>query len=392
LEGYFFMLRFFTAGESHGPCLTAIVEGFPAGIKIDIAQINHDLARRQQGYGRGGRMKIEKDEALLHSGVRWGESLGSPITLVVENKDWRNWEKRMSPFAEDRDDKLAVTRPRPGHADLAGALKYNHRDVRNILERASARETAARVAVGGLAKCLLDPFAIRVMGYVAEIGGIVANHTGVAPEEIFARAELSPVRLADAEAEAQIIALIDQCKRQGDTLGGIVEVVATGLPPGLGSFVQWDRKLDGRLAHALLSLQAVKGVEVGLGFATARLPGSQVHDELGFDPLSGFLRRSNNSGGTEGGMSTGEPLRVRVAFKPLSTLMKPLHSVDINTKEAVEATIERSDVCAIPAAAVIAESVVAFVLAQAFLEKFGGDSLAEIRRNYDGYMEQVRQF
>jgi chorismate synthase len=392
LEGYFFMLRFFTAGESHGPCLTAIVEGFPAGIKIDIAQINHDLARRQQGYGRGGRMKIEKDEALLRSGVRWGESLGSPITLVVENKDWRNWEKRMSPFAEDRDDKLAVTRPRPGHADLAGALKYNHRDVRNILERASARETAARVAVGGLAKCLLDPFAIRVMGYVSEIGGIVANHTGVAPEEIFARAELSPVRLADAEAEAQIIALIDQCKRQGDTLGGIVEVVAIGLPPGLGSFVQWDRKLDGRLAHALLSLQAVKGVEVGLGFATARLPGSQVHDELDFDPLSGFLRRSNNSGGTEGGMSTGEPLRVRVAFKPLSTLMRPLHSVDINTKEAVEATIERSDVCAIPAAAVIAESVVAFVLAQAFLEKFGGDSLAEIRRNYDGYMEQVRQF
>ena len=386
------MLRFFTAGESHGPCLTAIVEGFPAGIKIDIAQINQDLARRQQGYGRGGRMKIEKDEVLLRSGVRWGESLGSPITLVVENKDWRNWEKRMSPFVEDRDDKLAVTRPRPGHADLAGALKYNHRDVRNILERASARETAARVAVGGLAKCLLDPFAIRVMGYVSEIGGIVANHTDMAPEEIFARAELSPVRLADAEAEAQIIALIDQCKRQGDTLGGIVEVVATGLPPGLGSFVQWDRKLDGRLAHALLSLQAVKGVEVGLGFATARLPGSQVHDELGFDPLSGFLRGSNNSGGTEGGMSTGEPLRVRVAFKPLSTLMRPLHSVDINTKEAVEATIERSDVCAIPAAAVIAESVVAFVLAQAFLEKFGGDSLAEIRRNYDGYMEQVRQF
>jgi chorismate synthase len=386
------MLRFFTAGESHGPCLTAIVEGFPAGIKIAIAQINHDLARRQQGYGRGGRMKIEKDEALLRSGVRWGESLGSPITLVVENKDWRNWEKRMSPFAEDRDDKLAVTRPRPGHADLAGALKYNHRDVRNILERASARETAARVAVGGLAKCLLDPFAIRVMGYVSEIGGIVANHTDMAPEEIFARAELSPVRLADAEAEAQIIALIDQCKQQGDTLGGIVEVVATGLPPGLGSFVQWDRKLDGRLAHALLSLQAVKGVEVGLGFATARLPGSQVHDELDFDPLSGFLRRSNNSGGTEGGMSTGEPLRVRVAFKPLSTLMRPLRSVDINTKEAVEATIERSDVCAIPAAAVIAESVVAFVLAQAFVEKFGGDSLAEVRRNYDGYMEQVRQF
>ena len=386
------MLRFFTAGESHGPCLTAIVEGFPAGVKIDVAQINHDLARRQQGYGRGGRMKIEKDVVLFHSGVRWGESLGSPITLIVENKDWRNWEKRMSPFAQDRDDKLAVTRPRPGHADLAGVLKYNQRDIRNILERASARETAARVAVGGLAKCLLSSFSVQVMGYVSEIGGIAANHAGMTPEEIFARAEGSPVRVADAAAEAQIITQIDQCKQQGDTLGGIVEVVATGLPPGLGSFAQWDRKLDGRLGQALLSLQAVKGVEVGLGFATARIPGSQVHDEIDFDLQSGFLRRSNNSGGTEGGMSTGEPLWVRVAFKPLSTLMRPLRSVDINTKEAVEATIERSDVCAIPAAAVIAESVVAFVLAQAFLEKFGGDSLVEIRRNYDGYMEQVRHF
>ena len=386
------MLRFFTSGESHGPCLTAIVEGFPAGVTIDITQINHDLARRQQGYGRGGRMKIEKDEALIRSGVRWGESLGSPITLFIENKDWRNWEKRMSPFAQDRDDKLAVTRPRPGHADLTGVLKYNQRDVRNILERASARETAARVAVGGLAKCLLNPFGVRVMGYVSEIGGITANHVGMRPEEIFARAEVSPVRVADAVAEAQIIAKIDQCKQQGDTLGGVVEVVTTGLPPGLGSFAQWDRKLDGRLGQALLSLQAVKGVEVGLGFATARLPGSQGHDEIDFDPQAGFLRSSNNSGGTEGGMSTGEPLRVRIAFKPLSTLMRPLRSVDINTKEAVEATIERSDVCAVPAAAVIAESVVAFVLAQAFLEKFGGDSQVEIKRNYEGYLEQVRHF
>jgi chorismate synthase len=386
------MLRFFTAGESHGPCLTAIVEGFPAGVTIDLAQINHDLARRQQGYGRGGRMKIEKDEAQICSGVRWGESLGSPITLVVENKDWRNWEKRMSPFAQDRDEKITVTRPRPGHADLTGALKYNHRDVRNVLERASARETTARVAVGGLAKCLLSPFAIQVMGYVSEIGGIVANYGTMPAEEIFARAEVSPVRMADPTAEEKIIARIDECKRQGDTLGGVVEVVAMGLPPGLGSFAQWDRKLDGRLGYALMSLQAVKGVEVGLGFATARLPGSQVHDEIHFDHQRGFVRQSNNSGGTEGGMSTGETLRVRVAFKPLSTLMRPLHSVDLRTKEPVEATIERSDVCAIPAAAVIAESVVAFVLTQAFLEKFGGDSLTEIRRNYEGYMEQVRQF
>ena len=385
------MLRFFTAGESHGPCLTAIIEGIPAGIPVDIASINQDLARRQQGYGRGGRMKIEKDEVKIHSGVRWGESLGSPVTLVVENKDWRNWEKRMSPFAADRDEKIAVTRPRPGHADLTGALKYNHTDIRNILERASARETTARVAVGGLAKCILRPFNIRIMGYVVEIGNIVADHSSFTAEEVFARAEVSPVRLADSSAEEQIVKLIDQCKKQGDTLGGVVEVVATGLPPGLGSYVHWDRKLDGRLGHALLSLQAVKGVEIGLGFGTARLPGSQVHDEISFDPEKQFVRHSNNSGGTEGGMSTGEPLRVRVAFKPLSTLMRPLHSVDLITKEPVEATIERSDVCAIPAAAVIAESVVAFVIAQAFLEKFAGDSLVEMQRNYQGYLKQVQQ-
>jgi chorismate synthase len=386
------MLRFFTAGESHGPSLTAIVEGIPAGVPIDVAQINHDLARRQQGYGRGGRMKIEKDEVQIRSGVRWGESLGSPVTLVVDNKDWRNWEKRMSPFSEDRDERIAVTRPRPGHADLTGVLKYHHRDVRNVLERASARETTMRVAVGGLAKSLLRPFGIKVMGYVVSIGEIEAKLTDMTAETIFSRAEVSPVRMADTAAEERTMALIDQCKQQGDTLGGVVEVVATGLPPGLGSFVHWDRKLDGRLGHALLSLQAVKGVEVGLGFATARLPGSQVHDEIAFDQQKGFVRHSNNSGGTEGGMSTGEPLRVRVAFKPLSTLMKPLHSVDLRTKEPVEATIERSDVCAIPAAAVIAESVVTFVLAQAFLEKFGGDSLVEIKRNYEGYLEQVRRF
>ena len=297
------MLRFFSAGESHGPCLTAIVEGFPAGIPIDLTRINHDLARRQQGYGRGGRMKIEKDEAQIRSGVRWGESLGSPITLLIENKDWRNWEKRMSPFPEDRDEKIAVTRPRPGHADLTGALKYHHYDVRNILERASARETTARVAVGALAKCLLSSFNVCVMGYVAEIGGIVADHSKLSVGDVFSRAEISPVRMADAKAEENIIALIDQCKKQGDTLGGVAEVVTTGLPPGLGSFAQWDRKLDGQLGYALMSLQAVKGVEFGLGFATARLPGSQVHDEISFDPAKGFLRYGNNSGGMEGGMS-----------------------------------------------------------------------------------------
>ncbi|MCC6763180.1 MAG: chorismate synthase [Deltaproteobacteria bacterium] len=387
------MLRFLTAGESHGPCLTAIVEGCPAGFPIDIDAVNADMRRRMLGYGRGGRMKIEQDTAELRSGVRFGETLGSPITLVVENRDWKNWTKKMSSRPEDRDAQIPVTRPRPGHADLAGVLKYDHDDVRNVLERASARETAARVAVGGVAKCLLRPFGIVVRAWVAEIGDVVARHAGLDPEAIFAAAEASEVRVADPEAERKIIAAIDDCKKRGDTLGGIVEVVTTGLPPGLGSHVHWDRKLDGRLAHALMSIQAVKGVEIGLGFETARRPGSAVHDEIYFDDAkSAFVRRTNMAGGTEGGMTSGAPLVVRAAFKPLATLMKPLHSVDIGTKAEAKGAIERSDVCAIPAAAVIAEAVVAFVVADAFLEKFGGDSLKEIRRNHEGYLQQMAQF
>ncbi len=387
------MLRFLTAGESHGPCLTAILEGCPAGFRIDIDAINADMRRRMLGYGRGGRMKIEQDTAEIRSGVRFGETLGSPITLVVENRDWRNWEKKMSSRPEDRDPSIAVTRPRPGHADLAGVLKYNHDDVRNVLERASARETAARVAIGGVAKELLRPFGIAVRGWVSEIGGIVADHAGKDPEEIFAAAEQSEVRMADPDAERRIIAYIDECKARGDTLGGVVEVVATGLPPGVGSHVHWDRKLDGRLGHALLSLQAAKGVEIGLGFETARRPGSAVHDEIYFDERSrAFTRRTNNAGGTEGGMTSGAPLVVKVAFKPLSTLMRPLASVDVRSKAETKGNLERSDVCAIPAAAVIAEAVVAFVVADAFLEKFGGDSLVEITRNYDGYLEQVKNY
>lgn len=383
------MLRFFTAGESHGPALTAIVEGFPAGVPVTAETINHDLARRQKGYGRGGRMKIERDEVQFSSGIRFGESLGAPITLVVENRDWKNWTSKMSPRAEDRDPKYVVSRPRPGHADLTGALKYDRRDVRDILERASARETTMRVAVGGLAKCLLRELGIEVRAWVSEVGGIKAKHEHLAYDEIFAAAEVSEVRVADPDAEKAIIALVDECKKSGDTLGGVVEVVATGLPPGLGSHVHYDRKLDGRLAGALLSLQAAKGVEIGLGFEAARRRGSQVQDEIGYDD-GAFNRRTNNAGGTEGGMTSGGPLVVRVAFKPISTLMKPLASVDLLTKEETKGNIERSDVMAIPAAAVIAEAVVAYELAQVALEKFGGDSLREIKRNRDGYLEQVR--
>ena len=386
------MLRFFTAGESHGPALTAIVEGFPAGVAVKPEDIDRDLARRQQGYGRGGRMKIERDQVQFRSGIRFGESLGSPITLLVENRDWRNWTGKMSPLAEDRDPKYTVTRPRPGHADLAGVLKYDRRDVRDILERASARETTMRVAVGSLAKCLLRPLGIEVRAWVSEVGGIRARHEGLSPDEIFAAAEKSEVRLADPQAEREIIALVDECKKAGDTLGGVVEVVATGLPPGLGSHVHWDRKLDGRLGGALLSLQSAKGVEIGLGFEAARRRGSRAQDEIGWDATDReFRRATNHAGGTEGGMSNGAPLVVRVAFKPLSTLMKPLASVGLATKEETRGVIERSDVMAIPAAAVIAEAVVAFELAGFALEKFGGDGLREILRNSDGYLAQVRE-
>ncbi|HTQ23717.1 MAG TPA: chorismate synthase [Candidatus Binataceae bacterium] len=388
------MLRFLTAGESHGPELVAVVEGYPAGFDIDLAKVNHDLARRQKGYGRGGRMAIERDEVRVVSGVRFGRSMGSPITLIVENHDFKNWVKRMSVDPADRGAAEPVTRPRPGHADLAGVLKYNLDDVRDVLERASARETTMRVAVGALAKLLLEPFGITTLGYVASIGSTEARTPiDMSIEDLARVTEASQVRVADPDAERAIIAEIDECKKTGDTLGGVVEVVATGLPVGLGSHVQWDRKLDGRLAHVLLSLQAVKGVELGLGFRAAAMRGSALHDEIAYDAgARRFIRNSNNSGGTEGGMTTGEPLRVRVAFKPLSTLMRPLRSADIRTKAESVGNTERSDVCAIPAAAVIAEAVVAFELANAFVEKFGGDSRTEIARNYQGYLEQVRNF
>jgi chorismate synthase len=388
------MLRFLTAGESHGPELVAVIEGAPAGFEIDLAAINQDLARRQKGYGRGGRMAIERDEARVVSGIRFGRTMGSPVTLIVENRDFKNWEKRMSANPGDRGEAKVVTRPRPGHADLAGVLKYNLDDIRDVLERASARETTMRVAAGSFARQLISPFGVKVLGYVASIGSTAARvPPNLELDELARITEASQVRVADADAERAIIAEIDACKKEGDTLGGVVEVIAVGLPVGLGSHVQWDRKLDGRLAQALLSLQAVKGVEIGIGFQAARVRGSELHDEIGYDASARrFTRHSNNSGGTEGGMTTGEPLRVRVAFKPLSTLMRPLKSVDLKTKAEAVGAIERSDVCAIPAAAVIAETVVAFELARAFLEKFGGDSLAEITRNYRGYLDQVRDY
>ncbi|MFQ5478114.1 MAG: chorismate synthase [Candidatus Binatia bacterium] len=384
------MLRFLTSGESHGPCLTVIVEGLPAGWPIDLQAIDRQLARRQQGYGRGGRMKIEKDRVQVRAGIRWGETLGSPVTLVIENLDWKNWEKKMSPDPADRDDGIAVTRPRPGHADLVGCQKYGHTDVRNVLERASARETTSRVAVGALARQILERFDIRVMGYCAEIGGVRAAHTGLTPEAVFEAAETSPLRMADKDAEAAIIAMVDECRASGDTLGGVVEVCATGLPPGLGSYVHWDRKVDSRLAAALMSVQAVKGVELGAGFRVAQVRGSEIHDEI-VRTAQGIGRSSNNYGGTEGGMTTGEPLVVRVAFKPISTLMKPLRSVDIKTGKESKAAVERSDVLAVPAAAVIVENVVAFELARLFIEKFGGDSLGEVTRNYQGYLDQIHE-
>jgi chorismate synthase len=398
------MLRYFTAGESHGPCLTMIIDGVPAGFPVDANKINHDLWRRQQGYGRGGRMLIERDEVQIRSGVRWGETLGSPVSFGIENRDWKNWTKKMSAAPEDRDEKIAVTKPRPGHADLNGVLKYDRSDIRDILERASARDTVSRTAVGSFSKQILSPFGIRVMGYIRSIGNITSNFDGLSYEEAYARAEESPVRTADSAAEEKMIGLIEECKKEGNTLGGIFEIIALGLPPGLGTHTQWDRKLDGRLAQALMSIQAIKDVEIGLGFEMARRRGSQVHDEIFFDPAkmvsegtprivpTGFYRGSNNSGGTEGGMSNGAPLVVRVAMKPISTLMSPLQSVDLRSKQQTDASVERSDVCAAPAAAVVGESVVAFELADAFLEKFGGDSLREIRRNYESYLEQIKNF
>ncbi len=407
------VLRYITAGESHGKALIGILEGIPSGLSISVEDIDRDLKRRQEGHGRGGRMKIESDHAEILSGVRWGKTIGSPITLLIENKDWANWQEVMSsdnppipPFSK-RGKGGFVTRPRPGHADLAGAIKYDSHDIRNILERSSARETAMRVALGSIAKKFLSEFNIKIGSYVIQIGKIKVQSSEKKLLSIFEKAEKSPVRCPDEEASKKMVKLIDKAVKEGNSLGGIFEVFVIGVPVGLGSHIQWDRRLDGRLAQALMSIQAIKGVEVGLGFEMSGRFGSEVMDEIFYAPSPspsplegkgrvggppGFYRKTNYAGGIEGGMTNGMAIILRAAMKPIPTQRKPLQSVDIITKETVKAAYERSDICAVPAAGVIGEAMVALTIADAFLEKFGGDSIAEVKRNYDSYINYVKKF
>ncbi|MHC2180479.1 chorismate synthase [Paenibacillus sp. PvR052] len=387
-------VRYLTAGETHGPQLTAIIEGFPSNVTIDFEAVNYQLSRRQKGYGRGRRMQIEKDTASIVGGVRHGKTTGAPIALVVENNDWKHWTSIMNiePIEGTDETKRRVNRPRPGHADLNGGLKYNQRDLRNILERSSARETTMRVAIGGMARELLKEFGIKVAGQVIRIGDVEVQREEMPIDDLIRITEESQVRVTDKEAEARMVAAIDAAKDDGDTLGGIVECIIEGAPVGLGSHVQWDRKLDGRIAQAVLSIQAFKGVEFGIGFEAAKRRGSLVHDEIMHNEERGFYRASNRAGGFEGGMTTGEPIVVRGVMKPISTLYKALQSVDIDTKESFTAQVERSDTCAVPAAGVIMENVIAWEVAQAFMEKFGGDSIEEIRRNYESYLEQTKSY
>src|SRR4051812_2094770 len=384
------MLRYLTAGESHGKSLTAILEGMPAGVAVTEADINLELARRQKGYGRGARMTaIETDKVEVTSGIRWGETFGSPIAMTIRNKDWEKWQKLLSADPKDKDESKRVIKPRPGHADLVGVLKYDRKDIQDILDRASARETASRVAVGAVCRSLLKQFGIQVFSYVREIGSVKAKNIPTDPKQIIEKAEASSVRCPDAEAEKAMIELIDKAKTAGDTLGGIYSVIITGCPVGLGSHTHWDRKLEARLCWAMMSIQAMKGVEVGLGFEMARRPGSEAHDEIYYTKDRGFYRNSNNAGGFEGGMTTGEPIMLSVAMKPLSSLMKPLKSVNLETKEPFTAEVIRSDVSAVPSAGVAAESVAAFEIACAMREKFGGDSLREMRDNFERYVAHV---
>jgi chorismate synthase len=389
------MIRLTTAGESHGRGLVATLEGIPAGLPLLAAAVDADLARRMKGYGRGARMKIEADRVQFLSGVRAGATLGSPIALLIENRDFENWRDVMAAEPSEQPPRRRLTRPRPGHADLAGVLKYDRDDARDVLERASARETAARVAAGAVCRRLLAEFGIEIGSHVVALGGVTAAPPAPLPVPLDAAADRSPVRCLDPAAEREMVARIDAAREAGDTLGGIVEVAARGVVVGVGSHVSSDRRLDGRLAAALMALPAVKGVEVGLGFALAALPGSAAHDEIARAPAAeaagagGFARTTNRAGGLEGGMTNGEPLVLRAAMKPLSTLMRPLRSVDLTTGRPAAAQSERSDVCVVPALGVVAEAAVALVLADAYAEKFGGDSLGEMRRNFDGYVARL---
>lgn len=385
------MFRFLTGGESHGPSLSALIEGLPANLPLDFDEINHHLKRRQGGFGRGARQQIETDKIEVLSGVRFGRTMGGPITLLVRNRDWENWREKMS-VEPVENETPPITQPRPGHADFPGMMKYHTDDLRPILDRSSARNTAALVAAAAICRHLLRHAGIEIVSHVVMIGNVWAKFNApVNYHELAERAEQSPVRCADPEAEAKMIAAIEVCMQEGtrDTLGGVFEVAALGCLPGIGSFTHWDRKLDSRLAAAVMSIQAIKGVEVGLGFGVAEIPGSKVHDELFFGAGEGFTRGTNNAGGIEGGMTNGEPVVIRAAMKPLSTLPTPLASVDMKTKQPVKAHFERSDVCAVPAAATIGEAMVALALTDAVLEKFGGDSLEEFQRNVAGYRADI---
>lgn len=393
-------MRYFTAGESHGPQLTAIIEGLPAQMELTAEMINKELSRRQGGHGRGRRMQIEKDQVVISSGVRHGKTLGSPVTLTVVNDDWKHWTSIMGvePLAEDvnpEDIKRQISRPRPGHADLVGGIKYDHRDLRNVLERSSARETTMRVAIGAVAKQFLRELGITTVAHVTEIGGIQTNpetYAQLHAEELRAIVENDPVYCADEKASKKMVEAIDDIKSRGDTLGGVVEVIIEGCPPGIGSYVQFDRKLDGKLAGAMMSINAFKGVEIGIGFGAARKPGSEVHDEIAWNEEQRYYRKSNRLGGLEGGMSTGMPIVIRGVMKPIPTLYKPLESVDIETKEPFVATIERSDPCAVPAASVVAEHVIATELAKIIMEEFRSDSMERLKRDVEQYRQDVREF
>lgn len=392
------MIRYFTAGESHGPALSAIVEGIPAGVALAESDINDQLARRQQGYGRGGRMKIETDQAEVLSGVRFGKTIGSPVAMLIRNRDWENWTVPMAQFDDNSANIEKVTIPRPGHADLTGFVKYGFDDIRPVIDRSSARETAARVAAGSLARAFLRQLGIEIGSYISCIGPVSETSASASlPELLAARAESlaaeadkSSVRMIDTAASEAAIAAIDQAKADGDTLGGIIEVYITGVPMGLGSYVQHDRRLDSELAAAIMSIQAIKGVEIGPAFDNARKPGSQVHDELFAGGEQGLKRETNRAGGIEGSMSSGQPIHIRAAMKPISSLVSPLHSFELTTLEAVQSRFERSDTCAVPAAGVVAEAVVAPVIANALLEKIGGDHMAEITERLEAYRETLK--